>query len=129
MPRSACATACWATSAAAQAERLLSVTSGYSDVCHVNLQEARAMRWTLTIKDQTFGVHTAISKYECRIARSGADIRLSFQNLSSGNVKEGRFLMPAAVARSLGSALLLACTAEGEHVDIVFHIDEGKAKG
>jgi hypothetical protein len=87
------------------------------------------MRWTLTIKDQTYGVHTAINKYECRVARSGSDVRLSFQNLSSGNVKEGRFLMPAGVARSLGNALLLASAAEDEQVDIVFLIDEGKAKG
>lgn len=86
------------------------------------------MRWTLTIKDQTFGVHTAINRYECRIARSGSDVRLSFQNLSSGNVKDGRFLMPAGVARSLGNALLLASASENEHVDIVFVIDEGKAK-
>lgn len=87
------------------------------------------MRWTLTIKDQTYGVHTAINKYECRVARSGSDVRLSFQNLSSGSVKEGRFLMPAGVARSLGNALLLASAAEDEQVDIVFLIDEGKAKG
>ena len=90
--------------------------------------KGRAMRWTLTVKDQTHGVHTEISKYECRVARSGADIRLSFQNLSSGSVKGGRFLMPAGVARSLGNALLLACTTEDEHVDIVFLVDEGKAK-
>jgi len=86
------------------------------------------MRWTLTIKDQTFGVHTTINRYECRVARSGSDVRLSFQNLSSGNVKDGRFLMPAGVARSLGNALLLASAADNEHVDIVFVIDEGKAK-
>jgi len=87
------------------------------------------MRWTLTVKDQTYGVHTDISRYECRVARSGADIRLSFQNLSSGSVKGGRFLMPAGVARSLGNALLLACTSEDEQVDIVFPIDESKPKG
>ena len=87
------------------------------------------MRWTLTVKDQTHGVHTEINRYECRVARSGGDIRLSFQNLSSGSVKGGRFLMPAGVARSLGNALLLVCTAEDEHVDIVFLIDEDKAKG
>ena len=86
------------------------------------------MRWTLTIKDQTFGVHTAINRYECRVARSGSDVRVSFQNLTSGNVKEGRFLMPTGVARSLGNALLLASAAEDKQVDIVFVIDEGKAK-
>jgi len=87
------------------------------------------MRWTLTIKDETYGVHTAINKYECRVARSGSDVRLSFQNLSSGNVKGGRFLMPAGVARRLGNALLLASAAEDERVDIVFLFDEGKGKG
>ena len=87
------------------------------------------MRWTLTIKDQTFGVHTVINRYECRVARKGSDVRLSFQNLISGNVKEGRFLMPAGVARRLGNALLLASAAEDEQVDIVFVIDEGKTKG
>jgi hypothetical protein len=86
------------------------------------------MRWTLTIKDQTHGVHTAITKYQCRVARSGSDIRLSFQNLIPGSVKEGRFLMPAGVARSLGDALLLACTTEGDNVNIVFQVDEGKLK-
>ena len=97
----------------------------------MNPQEAagRAMRWTLTVKDQTYGVHTAISRYECRVSRSGSDIRLSFQNLSPGNVKEGRFLMPVEVALSLGNALLLAGTAAGERVDIVFQIEEAKAKG
>jgi hypothetical protein len=44
-------------------------------------------------------------------------------------VKEGRFLMPVEVALSLGNALLLAGTATGERVDIVFQIEEAKAKG
>jgi hypothetical protein len=90
--------------------------------------KGRSMRWTLTIKDQTHGVHTAITKYECRVARSGSDIRLSFQNLMSGSVKEGRFLMPTGVARSLGNALLLACTTEGDRVNVVFQVDESKTK-
>jgi hypothetical protein len=93
------------------------------------LERRRVMRWTLTIKDQTFGVHTAINRYECRVARSGSDVRLSFQNLSSGNAREGRFLMPAGVARRLANALLLASAEEDEQVDVVFVIDEGKAKG
>jgi hypothetical protein len=36
--------------------------------------------------------------------------------------------MPTGVARSLGNALLLASAAEDKQVDIVFVIDEGKAK-
>ena len=51
---------------------------------------------------------------------------MSFQNLTAGSVKEGRFLMPAGVARSLGNALLLACTTEADNVNIVFQVDEGK---
>ena len=86
------------------------------------------MRWTLTVKDQTHGVHTAITKYECRVARSGSDIRLSFQNLTAGSVKEGRFLMPAGVARSVGNALLLASATEADNVNVVFQVDEGKIK-
>jgi hypothetical protein len=36
--------------------------------------------------------------------------------------------MPSAVARQLGNALLLACAADGARIDIVFAIEEGKAK-
>ena len=86
------------------------------------------MRWTVTIKDQTFGVHTEINKYECRVTGSGGDIRLSVQNAKPGGLRAGRFLMPAAVARQLGNALLLACAAEGERIDIVFAVEEAKAK-
>ena len=86
------------------------------------------MRWTLTIKDQTHGVHTTIARYECRVARSGGDVRLSFQNLTAGSVREGRFLMPVGVARSLGNALLLACTTEDDNINVVFQVDEGKIK-
>lgn len=86
------------------------------------------MRWTLTIKDQTYGVHTEVNKYECRVTRSGRDVRLSVQNLSPGALRGGRFLMPSGVARYLGNALLLACSGEGESIDIVFSIDEGKVK-
>lgn len=86
------------------------------------------MRWTLTIKDQTYGVHTEISKYECRVTRSGGDVRLSVQNAKPGGLREGRFLMPSAVARQLGRALLLACAAESEPIDIVFAVEEEKAK-
>jgi len=86
------------------------------------------MRWTLTIKDQTYGVHTEVNKYECRVTRSEGDVRLSVQNAKAGGLREGRFLMPAAVARQLGDALLLACSAESERIDIVFAVEEGKAK-
>ncbi len=86
------------------------------------------MRWTLTIKDQTYGVHTEIKNYECRVTRSGGDVRLSVQNAKPGSLREGRFLMPSDVARQLGGAVLLACAAESEHIDIVFSVDEGNAK-
>lgn len=86
------------------------------------------MRWTLTIKDQTYGVHTEINKYECRVTRSGGDVRLSVQNSKPGGLREGRFLMPTAVARQLGRALLLACAAESEPIDIVFAVEEEKEK-
>ena len=58
------------------------------------------MRWTVTIKDQTYGVHTEINKYECRVTGSGGDIRLSVQNAKPGGLREGRFLMPAACSPS-----------------------------
>lgn len=88
------------------------------------------MRWTVTIKDQTYGVHTDIKTYECRVTRSGTDVvRLSVQNSKPGGLREGRFLMPSDVARQLGGALLLASSAESERVDIVFSVDEKNAKG
>jgi hypothetical protein len=86
------------------------------------------MRWTLTIKDEMYGVHTEVNKYECRVTRAGRDIRLSVQNLSPGNLREGRFWMPSSVARHLGNALLLACSGEGDSTDIVFSVDEAKGK-
>jgi hypothetical protein len=86
------------------------------------------MRWTLTIKDQTYGVHTEIKNYECRVTRLGGDIRLSVQNAKPGGLREGRFLMPPTLRDSWGGALLLACAAESERIDIVFSVDEGNAK-
>ena len=86
------------------------------------------MRWTLTIKEQTFGVHTDVTRYECRVTRAGRDVRLSVQNLSPGTLRGGRFWMPAGVARHLGHALLLACSEEGDGTDVVFSIDEGKGR-
>jgi hypothetical protein len=86
------------------------------------------VRWTVTIKDQTYGVHTEVNAYECRVTRSGGEIRLSVQNVKPGGLREGRFLMPSDVARQLGSALLLACAGESERIDIVFSVEEPKAK-
>lgn len=86
------------------------------------------MRWTVTIKDQTYGVHTEINTYECRVTRSGGEVRLSVQNAKPGGLREGRFLMSSDVARQVGHALLLACGAESERIDIVFSVEEGKAK-
>jgi hypothetical protein len=86
------------------------------------------MRWTLTIKDQTYGVHTEISHYELRVTRSGGEVRVSVQNSKPGGLREGRFLMPSAVARQLGRALLLASAAESEPINIVFGVEEGKGK-
>jgi hypothetical protein len=60
------------------------------------------MRWTLTIKDQTYGVHTEIKNYECRVTRLGGDIRLSVQNAKPGGLREGRFLMPPTLRDSWG---------------------------
>jgi len=86
------------------------------------------MKWTLTIKEQTFGVHTDVNKYECRVTRTGRDVRLSVQNLSAGPLREGRFWMPTGVARHLGHALLLSCWGEGDRTAIALSIEEGKGK-
>ncbi|HET7874245.1 MAG TPA: hypothetical protein VFN71_01870 [Methylomirabilota bacterium] len=48
--------------------------------------------------------------------------------MTPGNVREGRFLMPASVARMLGSALLLAVSGDSDPVNVVFTVDEGKVK-
>ena len=53
---------------------------------------------------------------------------VNVQNAKPGGLREGRFLMPSDVARQLGGSLLLACAAESERIDIVFSVDEGKAK-
>lgn len=83
------------------------------------------MRWTVTVRDQTYGRGADIPKYSCRVTRSEGTVRLSVENLGSGVVREGRFLMPSSLARTLGQALLLA--AEGtEPVDVVFSVDEQK---
>jgi len=85
------------------------------------------MRWTLTIKDQTYGTGVEIPKYACRVTRAGGIVRLTVENKGVGAVREGRFLMPPPVAKLLGGGLLLA--AEGhESVDIVLSIDEAKSK-
>ncbi len=85
------------------------------------------MRWTLTIKDQTYGTGAEIAKYSCRVTRAGGTVRLSVENLGPGTVREGRFLMSASVAKLLGDALLLAAGGT-EAVDVVFSVDEPKAK-
>ncbi len=85
------------------------------------------MRWTLTIKDQTYGTGAEILKYACRVTRMGSTVRLSVENLGSGGVREGRFLMPRSVAKLLGDALRLAA-GDSESVDVVVSLDEAKGK-
>ena len=85
------------------------------------------MRWTLTIKDQTYGTGAEIPKYACRVTRTGSTVRLSVENLGSGPMREGRFLMPHSVAKLFGDALLLAAGGS-DSMDIVFRPDETKGK-
>ena len=85
------------------------------------------MRWTLTIKGQTYGTGMEIPKYACRVTRAGGIVRLSMENQRAGAMRGGRFLMPPSVAKLLGDALLLAAGG-GESVDIVLSIDELKSK-
>lgn len=86
------------------------------------------MRWTLTIKDQTYGTGAEIPKYACRVTRTGNTVRLSVENLGPGTVREGRFLMPLAVAKLLGDALRLAAGGDSESTNVVFSLDESKGK-
>jgi hypothetical protein len=86
-----------------------------------------SMRWTLTIKDQTYGTGMEIPKYACRVTRAGGIVRLTVENQGAGAVRGGRFLMPPSVAKLLGDALLLAAGGN-ESVDIVLSIDEPKSK-
>jgi hypothetical protein len=85
------------------------------------------MRWTLTIKDETYGTGAEMPKYTCRVTRAGGTVRLSVENLGPGTVREGRFLMPCSVAKLLGDALLLA-SGDGESMNVVFSFDESKGK-
>lgn len=85
------------------------------------------MRWTLTIRDQTYGTGVEVAKYACRVTRAGGSVRLSVENLGEGQVREGRFMMPPSVAKLLGDALLLAA-GSSESVDIVVSVDEPKGK-
>jgi len=85
------------------------------------------MRWTLTIKDQTYGTGAEIAKYICRVTRTGSTVRLSVENSGPGAMREGRFLMPHSVAKFLGDALLLAAGGS-DPMDIVFRPDEAKGK-
>jgi len=84
------------------------------------------MRWTLTIKDQTYGTGMEIPKYACRVTRAGGIVRLTVENQGTGAVRGGRFLMPPSVAKLLGDALLLAAGGS-ESVDIVLSVDEPKS--
>jgi hypothetical protein len=86
------------------------------------------MRWTLTIKDQTYGTGMEIPKYACRVTRAGRIVRLTVEKQGAGAMRGGRFLMPPSVAKLLGDALLLAAGGGGESVDIVLSIDELKSK-
>jgi hypothetical protein len=86
------------------------------------------MKWTLTTKNQTYGVATDIGKYQLRVTGSGDTVRVSVENMTPGNVREGRFLMPASVAKLLGGALLLAASRDSDPINVVFTIDETKVK-
>jgi len=68
-----------------------------------------------------------VGRYEFRVARAGDAVRVSFENLRPGNVRQGHFLMPSDVARTLGNALLLTA-AGSDSMNVVFSVDEGKAK-
>jgi hypothetical protein len=85
------------------------------------------MRWTLTIKDETYGTGAEVPRYACRVTRSAGTVRLSIENLGPGPVREGRFLMPRAVAKLLGHALLLAA-GDSDSMNVVFSLDESKGK-
>jgi hypothetical protein len=85
------------------------------------------MRWTVTIKDQTYGSGVEISNYTCRVTRTGTTVRLSVENLGTGSVREGRFLMTRSAAKLLGDALLLAA-GSSDSMDIVIPLDETKLK-
>jgi len=85
------------------------------------------MRWTLTIKNETYGTGAEIPRYACRVTRAGGTVRLSIENLGPGTVREGRFLMPCSVAKLLGDALLLAAS-DNESINVVFSLDESRGK-
>ncbi|HXJ84775.1 MAG TPA: hypothetical protein VMS64_39555 [Candidatus Methylomirabilis sp.] len=86
------------------------------------------MRWTLTIKDETYGTGAEIPKYACRVTRADGTVRLSIENLGPGPVREGRFLMPRAVAKLLGSALLLAADDGSDSTNVDFSFEEPKGR-
>jgi hypothetical protein len=85
------------------------------------------MRWTVTIKDETYGTGSEILTYALRVTRAGGTVRLSVQNSGSGVVKEGRCLIPSSVASILGNALRLAASGT-EHMDFTVSVDETKIK-
>jgi hypothetical protein len=86
------------------------------------------MKWTLTTKTQSHGLNTEAERYEIRVTRAGRDLRVSFQNLGPGNVREGHFLVPVSVAQTLGRALLLACGSNGDRMNVVCSVDEQRLK-
>lgn len=86
------------------------------------------MKWTLTTRTQTHGLNTDVSRYEFRVVRAGDAVRVSFENLKPGGVREGHFLIASDVARTLGSALLLTSAPGSDSMNVVFKVDEGKAK-
>jgi len=86
------------------------------------------MKWMLTTRTQTHGLNTEVGRYEFRVARAGDAVRVSFENLRPGNVRQGHFLMPSDIARTLGNALLLTAAAGSDSMNVVFSVDEGKAK-
>ncbi len=86
------------------------------------------MRWTLTTRTQTYGPQAEVNKYAVRVTRSGTVVRVSVENLTQGILREGHFSVPFDVARTLGSALLLAAAADTESLNVVFPVEEAKAK-
>jgi len=86
------------------------------------------MKWMLTAGTQTHGLNTEVGRYEFRVARAGDAVRVTFENLRPGNVLQGPLVMPSDIARTLGNALLLTAAAGSDSMNVVFSVDEGKAK-
>jgi hypothetical protein len=54
------------------------------------------MRWTLTIKDQTYGTGVEIPKYACRVTRAGGIVRLTVENQGPRWTPENRPVVDGA---------------------------------